>query len=156
MRNDSEKFVAVEYILLAEDDEDDYEIFDEAFNETNLNLRLIHVKDGVELMDFLSIENTPLPEMIFLDLNMPYKNGFECLHELKSNERLKEIPVIIYTTSNNPADIEKSKLAKAHLYITKPGDFSKLKKIVHKVLVTNFVKNLPIANNDNRFFVFSE
>ncbi len=144
-----------QYILLAEDDPDDCLLFSQAFNEvTNIYLKLAIVNNGVELMNLLS-EVTDLPKLIFLDLNMPVKNGFECLHELKENDRLKDIPVIIYSTSGSPKDIERSQHEKAHLYITKPKSFTHLKKIIHKVLVTDFVNNLSQPPKEN-FLFFTE
>lgn len=145
-----------EYVLLAEDDKDDYMVFTEAFNDISLNLELFHVDNGVELMTFLNQKTLTLPQMIFLDLNMPLKNGFECLQELKASERLKNIPVIIYTTSISPVDIEKSLKGKAHLYITKPRSFNQLKKVMQKVLVSDFVSNLRLPPSEKKFLVFSE
>jgi len=156
MEKVSDRFVTASYIILADDDTDDCVMFNDAFKEININLNLITVNDGSELMDFLLQDNVPLPEMIFLDLNMPKKNGLECLNELKSNQRLKNIPVIIFSTSSNKEDIEKSKQAKAHLYITKPGSFSNLKMIIHKVLLTKFVNQLSLSANEKKFYVFSE
>jgi CheY-like chemotaxis protein len=143
-----------DYILLAEDDSDDCMLFTDAFNEVSLNLQLAIVNDGVQLLDFL-FEETKLPQIIFLDLNMPLKNGFECLKELKENEKLKDIPVIIYSTSASPTDIEKSKQLKAHLYVTKPNSFIQLKKVIQRVLIMDFVKNLS-PNTTEKFLVFSE
>ena len=156
MSSGASKIPNGEYVLLAEDDKDDYMIFSDAFHEVNLNLELFHVNNGIELMTFLNQKTLALPQMIFLDLNMPLKNGFECLQELKASERLKNVPVIIYTTSNSPVDIEKSLKGKAHLYITKPRSFNQLKKVMQKVLVSDFVSNLTLAPNEKKFLVFSE
>jgi CheY-like chemotaxis protein len=142
------------YILLAEDDPDDCMLFTDAFNEVSLNLELAVVNDGVQLLQFLSKE-VKLPQIIFLDLNMPLKKGFECLKELKESEKLKNIPVIIYSTSASPTDIEKSKQLKAHLYVTKPNSFIQLKKVIQRVLIMDFVKNLT-PNTTEKFLVFSE
>jgi len=87
-------------LLLADDDEDDCDFFKEALDELHLPTSLVTVNDGVQLMDFLSeksVEN--LPDILFLDLNMPRKNGLECLREIKQNEAYKNLPVIIFSTS---------------------------------------------------------
>src|SRR5215203_94230 len=93
-------------ILLADDDEDDCMFFKEALDELSLPVSLNTVGDGVELMDFLKSNLINLPHVLFLDLNMPRKTGFECLSEIKQNEKLKQLPVIIYSTSANPDVIE--------------------------------------------------
>jgi len=143
------------YIILAEDDMDDCLIFEEAFNEVNMNLRLVIVNNGVELINFLSENALILPQLVFLDLNMSLKNGFECLHELKSTERLKDIPVIIYSTSDSADNREKCWQLKAHLYITKPSSFTQLKKIISRILIIDFVKQL-VEKPKEKFLIFSE
>src|SRR6476469_4572818 len=87
-------------LLLADDDEDDSAFFKDALNDLGLSASLGTVPDGVALMKYLS-DHSPdtLPDILFLDLNMPRKNGFECLSEIKSNVRLKMLPVIVFSTS---------------------------------------------------------
>ncbi|MFI5218474.1 MAG: response regulator [Bacteroidia bacterium] len=155
MQHDYPKAHAKPYVLLAENDEDDCMFFKEAFNEINLNLHLFIVHNGIELMNYLSETMRLLPQLLFLDLNMPLKNGFECLHELKENKRLKDIPVIVYSTSNSSDDYEKCRQLKAHLYISKPNSFIKLKEVIQKVLVTDFVSHLTEEPKEH-FLVFSE
>ena len=149
------KMPVTPYILLAEDDEDDSIEFSDAFNELGLNLELVTVNDGMALMNYLAMVKGQLPRLIFLDLNMPVKNGFECLHDLKNNKDLRDIPVIVYTTSNSKEDFEKCRELKAHVYITKPNSFTKLKYIIQKVLVTDFANNLASKSNE-RLLVFRE
>ncbi|HKR06154.1 MAG TPA: response regulator [Bacteroidia bacterium] len=143
------------YILLAEDDEDDGMLFNDAFKESGLNLQLVILNDGMELMDYLFMVKDQLPKLIFLDLNMPVKNGFECLRDLKNNKKLSHIPVIVYTTSNSNEDYEKCRQLKAHVYITKPDSFTKLKHIIQKVLTTDFVNN-PALHANEKLLVFRE
>src|SRR5688572_19011249 len=85
-------------LLLAEDDEDDFILFREAIKDFPGQLNLNWVKNGEELMDKLNHEKS---DIVFLDINMPLKNGFECLTEIRSDENLKHIPVIIYSTSDD-------------------------------------------------------
>lgn len=87
------------HLLLAEDDIDDCNFFKDALEELDINAELATVNDGVQLMDFLAGREEPLPDALYLDLNMPRKNGLECLTEIKQNEKLKTLPVIIFSTS---------------------------------------------------------
>ncbi len=127
-------------ILLADDDTDDCLFFEKALKETNIESHLTTVRDGEELMDYLSKNSDHLPDMLFLDLSMPRKTGFECLSEIKENEKLNNLPVIVFTTSfARGIDFERSlinTLSKigAQEYIRKPNDFEQLKQIIHKAL----------------------
>ncbi|RYU93422.1 response regulator [Emticicia agri] len=117
-------------IILADDDEDDRIFFKEAMSEAASSVTVKTVSDGIELMNMLS---NKLPDAIFLDLNMPFKNGQECLHEIKNNRRYKNIPVVIYSTSSNVDQINSTFQAGANLYISKPDSYLKLKVILKKV-----------------------
>ena len=120
-------------ILLADDDRDDRYFFDRALKTLPIRTQLVTVENGENLMDYLVKNSNQLPDILFLDLNMPRKNGSECLIEIKSNDKLKQLPVIIYSTSlhENVADV----LYKngAHYYIRK-SNLPELKKILHHVL----------------------
>lgn len=125
-------------ILLAEDDEDDFILFQEALSEYKDTIRLDWVVDGEELMNILKIKIAELPDIIFLDINMPRKNGFECLTEIRQNEKLKHLPVIIFSTSNDPALISWMYNAGANLYLTKPSDFKSLKEKTQKAITMDW------------------
>ncbi|MBZ4033353.1 response regulator [Flavobacterium sp. 17A] len=123
------------YLLLADDDEDDCLFFKEALDEIAIKTDLSMVHDGVQLMDFLKINAiNNLPDLIFLDLNMPRKNGIECLTEIKENETLRNLPVIIFSTSLDNDIVDNLYLKGASYYIRKPGEFSKLKTVIEKAL----------------------
>ena len=128
-------------ILLADDDIDDCFIFKKALEELPLSTNLSTVYDGEELMDYLSENSEHLPDVLFLDLNMPRKTGFECLAEIKENEKLKDIPVVMFSTSyprdkNYELDmIDRLSKIGAYHYIRKPGDFAKLKQAIHQALI---------------------
>jgi CheY-like chemotaxis protein len=126
------------YILLAEDDEADRLIFTEAFAELKLKTNVNTVNDGIQLMEWLIKEEHRLPYLIFLDLNMPRKNGIECLKEIRSNERLKDIFVAIYSTSDNEKDMDETFLQGANVYITKPNDFNVLKQVLERAVMTAY------------------
>ncbi|WP_289662187.1 response regulator [Flavobacterium panacagri] len=124
-------------LLLADDDDDDCLFFKEALDETSINAALTIVHDGVQLMDYLKTNTSNnFPDVLFLDLNMPRKNGLECLAEIKTDEKLKELPVIIFSTSLDSEIVNNLYKNGASYYIRKPGDFSKLKKVIEIALTT--------------------
>lgn len=135
-------------ILLADDDEDDRIFFREAFEEIKIKTIVKTLCDGVELIDHLTKKGVILPHIIFLDLNMPRKNGMDCLLDLKRIDILKEIPVAIYSTSASEEDIEETFVKGANVYIKKPSDFSVLKKILHEVITVNWQYHLSGLNKD--------
>src|SRR5215813_2309536 len=122
------------YLLLADDDEDDCLFFKEALDEIAVSTTLSIANDGVQLMNFLKSNISNLPDVLFLDLNMPLKNGLECLAEIKDNEDLKNLPVIIFSTSLDSEIVNNLYQKGASFYIRKPGDFSKLKSVIEKAL----------------------
>jgi CheY-like chemotaxis protein len=132
-------------ILLAEDDEDDFILFREALDKNKEPVRLQWVKDGEELMDTLKMNITELPDIIFLDINMPRKNGFECLTEIRLHEQLKMIPVIIFSTSNDPALVSWMYNAGTNFYLNKPTDFNGLKEKIQKAIGTNWDTHRPFS-----------
>ena len=127
-------------ILLADDDKDDIYLFREALSEIPINAQLNTVQDGEQLMKYLYDHYQDLPDIIFLDLNMPIKNGFECLTEIQIDDKLKELPVIMFSTSY-PRDMHYEEdiinlLYKigAHDYIRKPSEFNQLKAVIKTAL----------------------
>ncbi len=125
-------------ILLADDDEDDRLFFKEAFEELKMKTDVTTVNDGIELMEKLDSYGDQLPHIIFLDLNMPRKNGMECLNSIKRNPQLKHIAIAIYSTSSADTDVENTFIHGANVYIKKPSDFDQLKKILSVVVTTNW------------------
>ena len=121
-------------VLLADDDIDDCNFFERALKELPLPTDLTTVHDGEALMRMLLGETGQLPHVIFLDINMPRKNGFECLNELKQNDRLKDIPVIMFSTSNSRDAMDSLFKTGADVYIRKPGNFDQLKELIHHAL----------------------
>lgn len=136
-------------ILLADDDSDDCYFFKEALKELALPTLLNTVQDGEQLMNQLSSATDELPDVLFLDLNMPRKNGFECLYEIKLNKKFTQLPVIIYSTSfhNTIADILYRN--GATFYISKPTDISALKKTVQQIIMLIAAGNFtqPVKEN---------
>jgi len=136
-------------IVLADDDADDRFLFDEAISELDIKTKLSLFNDGKALMDYLLLPNTILPEIVFLDLNMPIKNGMQCLKEIRANNNLKELCVVIYSTSSSEEDIENTFINGANVYINKPNSFTALKKAIDKVLKINWQYHTSALNRDN-------
>ena len=120
-------------VYLADDDADDRLLFEEALMEVNETVKLTIAKNGEQLMGILDKNTPPPPHLIFLDLNMPLKNGFECLEELKKDKNYKHIPVVIFSTSNQKDAIDKVYNKGADYYLCKPDSFQKLKSMLSKV-----------------------
>ncbi len=120
------------HILLADDDKDDCLLFSEALGELyphdEIQLSILH--NGEELMQLLNQPELKLPDVLFLDLNMPLKNGFACLKEIRSKEHLQQLPVLIFTTAHDPDSIGLVYRDAAHYFIRKPNDFTALKNVV--------------------------
>jgi CheY-like chemotaxis protein len=129
-------------ILLADDDVDDHTFFKEALKDFPLSTHLTWVHDGEELMRRLTEENKELPHILFLDLNMPRKNGFECLSEIKLNQKLKNLPIIIYSTSFHKVIADKLHKNGANYYISKPSEISELKIAVQKMITLIMDENI--------------
>ncbi len=115
--------------LLIDDDEDDRELFLLALEDLDIESRCVTAGSCMEALDLLNAD-TVRPDYIFLDLNMPLMNGRECLAELKQNIRLSGIPVIIFSTSSEPADIAVTRELGAVGFITKPSKITELTKVL--------------------------
>lgn len=137
------------HIILADDDEDDRLFFTDAFDELKMKTKVQTYNDGVELMNYLMTENAVLPHVLFLDLNMPKKNGIECLHEIKANKRFDDIAIAIYSTSSSEEHIEETFVNGANIYIKKPNDFNTLKKVLSDVVTINWQYHTSGLNKDN-------
>ena len=139
-------------IFLADDDEDDRNFFNEAITELKMESRVTTFKDGKDLMDYLEKPDSKLPHILFLDLNMPCKTGFDCLKEIRANNRFKDISIAIYSTSSSEKDIEETFVGGANIYIKKPNDFSKLKKVIKDVVNINWQFHSSGLNKETFFF----
>lgn len=136
-------------ITLADDDEDDRLFFTDAFDELKINTIVNTVNDGKELLNYLNDPETILPNIIFLDLNMPILNGVDCLEIIKKNSAFKDIAIAIYSTSSSEKDIENTFVLGANIYIKKPSNFNDLKKILSDVVVTNWQYHTNGLNKEN-------
>jgi CheY-like chemotaxis protein len=118
----------VQNILIVDDDDEDIELFCEAVNEINPNIICNSVGNGKDALKMLLREGAKLPDYIFLDMNMPKMGGKQCLKEIKKNIILKDIAVVMYSTSKLPADLRESLELGAANFWTKPSSFITLKK----------------------------
>lgn len=141
-------------IFYADDDEDDLMFFEEAVESLEdlsniIELKLL--KDGKNLIDTIKEyqdENT----VVFLDLNMSYKSGFELLSEIRSNSNIKDTPIIIYSTSSNLDTIHESRKLGADYYAIKPNSFGDLKKLISGAVTFNWSEN----NSPKKQFIFNK
>lgn len=132
----SNLFYHISNLVIADDDLDDQLLFKEAIEDFPGSVNLNTVADGCQLMTLLQLEN--LPDLIFLDLNMPNKNGMECLAEIRSDNRLTHVPVIIFSTSKDKRDIDACYEGGANLFFSKPHKFETLKALIHSALRINW------------------
>jgi CheY-like chemotaxis protein len=120
--------------LLVEDDNDDCELFTEAIEAVDASVRFYFASDGIEALDKLSDNAIQSPDIIFLDINMPQMNGWQFLNRLKEDKTLKDIPVIMYSTSSQMKDMKKASASGALCFLTKPNSFLHLKKMLEVVV----------------------
>jgi DNA-binding NarL/FixJ family response regulator len=122
-------------IYLADDDDDDRVMFAEALFEIDNTAILTQARDGQQLMDILYKQPSPLPDIIFMDINMPKQDGLKCLEEIRNQHgNLKELFVIILSTSSDPLVIDKAFNLGATFYAVKPNTFDDLKSFINDVL----------------------
>ncbi len=124
-------------VLLVEDDPGDTLMIREAFEDNKVRNRLTCVTDGVQALEFLRREGdhagAPRPDLILLDLNLPRKDGREVLAEIKADEDLRTIPVVVLTTSQAEEDVLRSYDLHANAYVTKPVDFDQFIQVVRQI-----------------------
>ena len=131
-------------IFLADDDKADCLLFKEALAELPVSAKLTTFENGEQLMERLTKKQNKLPDVLFLDLNMPRKNGFVSLGEIKRNNDLDSLPVIIFSTALEPDKVKQVFRDAAHYYIRKPTEFSELKKIIYEALTLLTQGNNPL------------
>ena len=146
---------SIRHIVLADDDRDHACLFGNIVSKNFPGLKTSFVHDGNSLLPFLS---TYPVDLLFLDLNMPSKNGFECLHEIRAEGALKDLPVIVFSNSAHLSDIQKSFMNKADFYLVKPFRTTHLVKALEMILSVNWKEEVPIRQHyfiNNRFVPFT-
>jgi CheY-like chemotaxis protein len=136
-------------ILLADDDKDDRLFFSMALDALTIPTELTAVVDGEKLMAYLYENTHQLPDVIFLDLNMPRKNGFECLLEIKLNPKMNKLPVIIFSTSFEQDVVNTLYENGAKHFIRKPSEFLQFKKIIQQTFTIISQGNNQNTGKDN-------
>ena len=135
-------------LLLADDDIDDCIFFEDALKELPISATLSTVNNGIQLMNYLLAKSDNLPDVLFLDLNMPRKSGIECLTEIKMIDKLKDLPVIIFSTSFNTEVVDLFYQKGAHYYIRKPGEYEKLRKVILEAVTLTSENKLTQPTRD--------
>ncbi len=125
-------------IFLADDDADDCVLFEDALTEISVKSKLVVARNGIELIHLLESTSGVIPDVIFLDLNMPKKNGFECLADIRNNACWKHIPIVIFSTSCSDNMLQQVYEAGANYFIKKPGSFLALKQLIERMMVTDW------------------
>lgn len=136
-------------ILLADDDQADCLIFKKAFDELKIVSEVSIVNGGPELIELLAESEKTLPHILFLDLNMPVKNGLTCLKEIRGNKLYDKISIVIYSTSSMEKDVEDTFYNGANVYLQKPNDFNTLKESLKRVVFTAYNYKDTSFNLDN-------
>lgn len=139
-------------IILAEDDKEDQELFIDALDAADVPSELTTVENGQQLVDALKDKSQPDPDIIFIDINMPVKGGKQALAEIKGDKELKDIPAVMLSTWDHPADIEDTFDKGADLYVQKPNSFAGFVLLLEKVFFLHWAKAL-LGPVKNLFFV---
>ncbi|WP_230406362.1 response regulator [Flavobacterium fluviale] len=133
-------------IFYTDDDEDDLSIFADAVESIPQKITLQTYSAGDKLLDAI-FNPPPTPHVVFLDLNMPGKNGYDVLEEIRNSEDKKDIPVVIYSTSSEPGIIEKCRSLGANCFITKPVLMSDIIKSIEHAITINWNQFVPNKSN---------
>ena len=147
--------VPLSHIVLADDDLDHGFLFEKILHRVHPSITLTKILDGQALLQYLSNQT---PDLLFLDLNMPCKHGFECLNEIRSNQNLQHLPIVVYSSSSDLIDIKKSFIHKANLYMVKPFSAELLLQALQTVLSMNWMNNFNQTYHyyiNNRFVPFT-
>jgi len=143
------------HVILADDDRDHGILFEHILKQVDPSKTLTIIKDGEQLIEFLSSQ---VPDLLFLDLNMPCKNGHECLLEIRQKLGLNDLPVVVYSSSTHMTDIQKSYLNKADLYMVKPFNSFHLRNALESILSMEWRNNYTNQKHyfiNNRFVPFT-
>jgi len=119
------------HVLFVDDDSDESYLFNEALEQSGLTIKLSRAKDGNDLLNFLQTQ--PLPDIVFIDLNMPYKDGLEALIEIRKDSKFEKLPLVIYSTTKNSNHIDATYKHGASLFVVKPNTFDGMVEVVRKV-----------------------
>lgn len=136
-------------IVLVDDDEDDRQFFADALESLDMKTELLQLTNGEECLKYMEANKDDLPNLIFLDLNMPIMNGFQCLEQLRAQQEFKDVIIAIYSTSGVEKDIEETFNKGANIYIKKPSSFKELKSSLRQVIKTNWTYYMNDFSKEN-------
>lgn len=136
-------------IWLVDDDADDQLFFLDALGEINAEIECEIANNGQDALD--KLKDSPIPELLFLDLNMPVMNGFDCLAELRKHDKYRDLPVVIFTTTSDLSTIKKTYELGANGFFKKPNDFPTMRKKLEALLEMDFTQK-----KTNPSFSFAE
>jgi CheY-like chemotaxis protein len=125
----------IQSVILADDDSDDHLVFENALHEVSSTIKLYPVSNGVELMSLLG---NFVPDLLFLDLDMPYKNGLECLAEIRTNKDTASLPVVVFSSTSRANNIEVAYEMGAHLFFIKPSTYRDLFIAIQAILAKDW------------------
>lgn len=139
----------VRNVLMAEDDDDDFELFSEVIRNLSLKVLLARAQNGDVLMKILHEE---VPDILFLDILMPCKNGKDCLHEIRSNKKFDDLPIIVYTSVRDLETVEFCYRKGTNMFVYKPHTYGELVQTIERIFTMNWkqVRYYPSLSN----FVF--
>jgi CheY-like chemotaxis protein len=136
-------------VLLADDDNADCILFKAALDELPVTIKLTTVHDGDQLLDLLHENQNDRPDVLFLDLNMPRKNGYVALGLIKRDNELLQLPVVIFSTVSEEDKVSRVFRDAAHYYIRKPSEFAELKRVIYEALSLIAQKNIEVPEIEN-------
>jgi len=119
--------------MLADDDPDDRLLFQQALEDLSIEQHPLTFPNGKDLIDYLH-KAIVLPDLLFLDINMPLKNGLETLNEIKTDKTLQNVPIVMFSTTINPNFVQSAYLAGANLYAAKPSSYTQLVTLLRRIL----------------------
>lgn len=134
----------IEHILLADDDKDHAVLFDRVIRQDHPSVKISYVNDGEQLIYFLHLHKI---DLLFLDLNMPCKDGYECLRDIRKDPSLQHLPIVVYSNSAHMSDIQKSFIHRADFYLVKPFSSDHLKTALRAILSVNWKEDPVIRNH---------
>ena len=139
-----EQLYPIRHILLTDDDKDHAILFSRVIKMEYPHVFISHVADGDQLIHYLHLHQV---DLLFLDLNMPCKSGYECLLEIRNDPSLHDLPIIVYSGSAHLSDIQKSFIHRADFYLVKPFIIEHLKTALRKILSVNWKDNPPLKHH---------
>jgi len=139
-----EQLYPIRNILLADDDKDHAALFERILKREFPEVSIFHVTDGEQLIQYLHLNQV---DLLFLDLNMPCKDGYECLQEIRKDPSLHDLPIIVYSSSAHLSDIQKSFIHRADFYLVKPFSIDHLQTALKMILSVNWKENPPIKQH---------